>query len=408
MTSPDSEQGITRRGLIIGGAAAGLGAAAVFGAGTLVGGAIAGSNAGGPGTQQANGSSTVDFFGPNQAGVETSPQAHASFIALDLVPGVDRAGLQRWMRILTDDAARMTQGTAALADMEPELAIYPANLTVTFGFGPKFMNIATGSTPDWVQPLPAFSIDQLSADWSDGDFIMQICSDDPVTVSHTARMLLKDSRAFATVRWVQDGYRRAAGTAAAGTHTMRNLFGQVDEMVNPTSGSPVFSKLVYRTEGPMKNGTSMVVRRIQMHLDAWDRLDRPDREEVIGRKLASGALLTSPEGSESAPLDTTNAAGMPIIPDYAHVRRARGDANGPQFLRRGYSFGSASAGDSVTEAGLIFASFQADPLTQFVPVQSRLAELDILNQWTTPIGSAVFAIPPGCAEGGYIGETILG
>jgi dye decolorizing peroxidase len=31
----------------------------------------------------------------------------------------------------------------------------------------------------------------------------------------------------------------------------------------------------------------------------------------------------------------------------------------------------------------------------------------LLNQWTTPIGSAVFAIPPGCQEGGYIGDTLL-
>ncbi|SNQ49443.1 hypothetical protein FRACA_3300004 [Frankia canadensis] len=37
-----------------------------------------------------------------------------------------------------------------------------------------------------------------------------------------------------------------------------------------------------------------------------------------------------------------------------------------------------------------------------------LAELDLLNEWVTPIGSAVFAIPPGCAAGGFVGETLLG
>ena len=36
-----------------------------------------------------------------------------------------------------------------------------------------------------------------------------------------------------------------------------------------------------------------------------------------------------------------------------------------------------------------------------------LDELDLLNEWTTPIGSAVFAAPPGCAQGGFIGETLL-
>lgn len=45
---------------------------------------------------------------------------------------------------------------------------------------------------------------------------------------------------------------------------------------------------------------------------------------------------------------------------------------------------------------------------QFVPIQRRLAELDLLNEWTTPIGFAVFAIQPGTREAGFIGETLLG
>ena len=58
------------------------------------------------------------------------------------------------------------------------------------------------------------------------------------------------------------------------------------------------------------------------------------------------------------------------------------------------------------EHGLIFASYQADLAAQFLPIQARLAEFDLLNFWTTPIGSAVFAIPPGCAEGGTLGDTL--
>ena len=52
-------------------------------------------------------------------------------------------------------------------------------------------------------------------------------------------------------------------------------------------------------------------------------------------------------------------------------------------------------------------SYQQSVAKQFVPLQQRLAELDALNQWTTPIGSAVFLIPPGCAEGGFVGETLF-
>jgi dye decolorizing peroxidase len=56
---------------------------------------------------------------------------------------------------------------------------------------------------------------------------------------------------------------------------------------------------------------------------------------------------------------------------------------------------------------MIFASYQADVDRQFVPIQRRLDELDLLNQWTTPVGSAVFAIPPGCGPGGFIGDRLF-
>ena len=59
------------------------------------------------------------------------------------------------------------------------------------------------------------------------------------------------------------------------------------------------------------------------------------------------------------------------------------------------------------DAGLIFAAYQRDIARQFVPIQQRLADKDLLNEWITPIGSAVFAVPPGCAEDGWIGERLL-
>ena len=48
------------------------------------------------------------------------------------------------LRLLTDDARRLTQGRPALADTEPELADCPARLTVTFGFGPGLFAAAEG------------------------------------------------------------------------------------------------------------------------------------------------------------------------------------------------------------------------------------------------------------------------
>ena len=38
---------------------------------------------------------------------------------------------------------------------------------------------------------------------------------------------------------------------------------------------------------------------------------------------------------------------------------------------------------------------------------ARLAELDLLNLWTTPIGSAVFAVLPGAQEGEVLGQALF-
>lgn len=404
-----TEPQLSRRGVLIGGAAAGL-----AGAGIAVGIADAVRN-GGDGAHSASspspeaalalGESTIPFYGEHQAGIVTEPQAHATFIALDLNQGVGRDGVRRLMRILTDDAARMTQGRTALADMEAELNYVPANLTVTFGFGPGLVAAVGGSGPDWLQQLPAFSIDRLEPQWSEGDLLIKVASDDALTVAHTSRMMLKDARSFATPRWSQAGFRRAAGALEQGS-TMRNMFGQVDGTVNPASTAQ-FDEMVWSQGGWMTGGTSLVIRRIHMNLDKWDRLDRSGREQTIGRNLANGAPLTGVNETDEPDFEAKSSNGFTTIADFAHIRRARGDGSAPQILRQPYNYAEAPTVDSVSDAGQIFTAYQADMLAQFLPIQQRLDQLDLLNQWTTPIGSAVFALPPGCEKGGYIGETLL-
>ncbi|WP_431836065.1 Dyp-type peroxidase [Cellulomonas sp. Y8] len=400
-------RGPSRRQVLLGGAVAGAGAVAAVGADTLTrgGSATPGSPASGP----LAGEGTVPFYGDHQAGIATTPQAHASLVALDLHEATDREGLRRMMRLLSDDAARLTQGAAALADSEPELALVPARLTVTFGFGPELVRRAlpgSVTAPAWLRALPAFTVDRLEDAWSDGDLLLQIAADDPMTVAHAQRMLLKDTRSFAAVRWTQPGFRRARGSETPGT-TMRNLFGQVDGTVNLEPGTPDFDDLVWVRDGWLAGGTSMVVRRIHMDLDKWDRLDRGGREQSVGRYLSNGAPLTGTAEHDEPDFDATTPIGFPVIAEFSHLRRARSDDEGQRIYRRAYNYDDAPTGAEVSRSGLLFISYQADVDTQFVPLQRRLDELDLLNEWTTPIGSAVFAIPPGCAEGGYVGETVL-
>ena len=387
---------LSRRGLLFGGAAAGLGAVTAFGIDSLIPAPQAVASA------QVHGDQVLPFYGTHQSGIATVPQAHATFVALDLHQDVDSRALQGMMRLLTDDAARLTQGQNALADTEPELGHVPARLSVTFGFGQHFIQVATGHVPDGLKPLPKFGIDWLEEAWCVGDLLLHIASDDHVTVAHVLRMLLKDTRAFASVRWSQAGFRRARGSEAAGT-TMRNLFGQVDGKSNLVPGTPDFDRLVWMPDG----GTSLVLRRIHMNVDTWNALDRSGREQSVGRTLGNGGPLTGQHEHDEPDFDAKNALGLTVIPNFSHMRRARSDDPDQRIFRRGYNYDECPTGTNVSDSGLIFASYQADIAKQFIPLQQRLDELDLLNEWTTPIGSSVFFIPPGCAPGGYVGESIF-
>lgn len=403
-----------RRGLLLAGTA-GAGALGVGAAAVGLERALRGSGpTSGPADQAEaplHGEATLPFHGEHQAGVGTPAQASSSYLALDLHEEVGRAGIIRMLRLLTDDAARLTQGRPALADTEPELATAPARLTVTFGFGPGLLERAQVEAPPWLGPLPAYEIDELQEEFCGGDLLLQVASDDPLTVSHAARMLLKDSRAFTTVRWVQQGFRRAHGTERPGV-TQRNLFGQVDGSANPQLDSSHFDTVVWIDEGPFAGGTSMVIRRIRMDLDGWDEADPAAREQSTGTKLSNGAPLSGQEEGDHADFEARSEHGFPLIPEFAHMRRARGVDEGvhDEIFRRPYNYEDPPAPGSgaLSESGQIFTSFQADLEGQFIPIQQRLSDLDLLNMWTTPIGSAVFAIPPGCAEGEFVGQSVIG
>jgi len=358
----------------------------------------------------AHGTQTVPFHGVHQAGIDTPAQAHAAFLAFDLVAGADRAALVRLMRLLCDDAARLTQGRAALADTEPELAVLPARLTVTFGFGPGFFAAAGLDTarPRSVAPLPAFAIDRLEPRWSGGDLLIQVCADDPLTVSHTQRMLLKDTLAFARPRWTQRGFRRGRGTQDDGV-TQRNVMGQLDGTRNPPLGSPEFGGAVWVDSGPswLRGGTTLVVRRIRAEMAKWDAVDSAGKEFAVGRRLDTGAPLTGTHEQDLPDYAATNGLGLTVISETSHIARAHVDDDRQRIFRRPYNYDEPPGPDGRPDMGLIFAAYQRDVGDQFLPIQRNLAEADLMNDWITPIGSAVFAIPPGCAEGGWIGETLL-
>lgn len=404
--SKEPRRSVTRRGFLVSaGVASG---AAVVGAG----GGYAAAQAQ-VASEQASGSLgklTVPFYGKHQAGIETPPQAYGTFLGWNLKPGTSLVEARRLMTLLTDDAARLTQGEAALPDNDPYLAHNPARLTATFGFGPGFFTKLglEGKKPVGFGELPAFSIDKLQPEFSGGDLLIQLGSDDPLTLSHAVRQLTRTARSFASIVWSQTGFTRTPGATPAG-QTGRNLFGQVDGTINPRSPQE-YEAQVWVTGSPswFDGGTSMVLRRVAMNLDTWDKLDDGGKELSIGRTLSNGAPLTGKNEFDAPDLAAKGDNGLPVIPSFAHLRRAKTDDPTQKFLRRPFNYDDGINSDGTTNAGLLFAAYMANINHQFVPVQQRLSDLDLLNTWTTPIGSSVFALPPGCSPGGYIGEGLLG
>jgi dye decolorizing peroxidase len=346
------------------------------------------------------------FRGTHQAGILEPPQPHATFVAFDLTEGSDRDAVRRLLTVWTDDIERLMAGRGTLTDLEHELAAVAASLTVTVGVGPEVVELVGAAKPPWLAPLPAFpQVDELRDEWSHGDLMLQICADSPTTVAHAQRRLTTSVADLATVRWVQRGFREPFEGPGI---PMRNLFGQVDGTEQPDVAGVDSGLLWVGDDGPawLHRGSSVVVRRIAMRLDEWDRVDRASRENAIGRRLDTGAPVTGGDTAESpADLDATDDLGFHVIDDAAHLRRAHASAPHERFLRRPYSYDDAEGG--TMRSGLVFVAYQADPVRQFVPVQSRLAEADLLNLWTVPVGSAVFAVLPGARDGEILGQAMF-
>jgi deferrochelatase/peroxidase EfeB len=413
-----------------------LGAAAAGAAGLVVG-RVAGplsssSPPDGPGAalSGAMASAADPFFGDRQAGVSTRLQNHLHFAAFDMLERTRRRDLVSLLQDWSAASGCMTQGLPVRlpeslrsdpdvpADDTGEALGLPASgLTITIGLGPRLFERdgvdryeITAARPPELQPLPPFDGDALSAAWSDGDLGVQVCADDPQVAVHAMRNLSRIALGRAAIRWSQMGFVRTAVTQTA-EQTPRNLLGFKDGSNNilganeavieqhvwlPTSSSPAW----------LAGGTYMVVRKIEILIEDWDRRPVAAQQAIIGRTKESGGPLSG--GDEfTAPDFEARVDGLAAIDRAAHVRLAHPSGNGGiRILRRGYNYVGAGDARGRLEAGLLFISYQRSP-RQFITIQRALAR-DLLSPFIRPVGSAIFVVPPGASEGGFVGETLLG
>jgi len=422
VTASDQSAGpkVSRRGLLTAGGAALIGAAG----GVVIGRASAPDSGAldapiaadptprprveGPNAAGATARQTIDFNGVHQAGVDTPEQTYAVFIALDLLQD-SAADADSVLRIVSDDASRLMAGEPALGDTEPEIAAVPARLTFTLGLGHSLFE-RTGREaliPDYFPVIPAFSTDELDDRWSSSDFMIHIGSDDPLTLAHAQRMVLKDLSTLTSVRWVQPGFRSPT-PANEGGRAGRNMMGQVDGTVNPVPGTDQFDTVVWSSGDAhwSAGGTVLVIRRIRMLLDEWDRMDVGAKELVIGRTLDTGAPLGGEDENDAVRFDVVDENGLPVIPSNAHMRVAHAETDEEMILRRPYTY-DAGFVNGQQDIGLIFAAYTADPNLSFIPMQERIAENDAFNRWNATVGSATYYLPPGCAEGDYLASGVF-
>ncbi|HEX6689428.1 MAG TPA: iron uptake transporter deferrochelatase/peroxidase subunit [Solirubrobacterales bacterium] len=408
---------ITRRRLL---ASAGAGAAGL-GLGGATGYLVGQETA----EASSDGTGSVAFYGEHQAGIDTAAQDRLHFAAFDLVTN-SRAELRELLREWSRAAAEMTEGKmignansvelAPPEDTGETVGLLPSRLTVTIGFGPSLFERRglglRGKRPAALREIPPLPADELNPAESGGDICVQACSDDPQVAFHAIRNLARIGRGTVVMRWSQLGFGRTSTTSRS-QDTPRNLMGFKDGTANiRAEDTDAMRRFVWvGDEGPawMRGGSYLVSRRIRMLLEIWDRSALEDQVQTIGRNKYEGAPLGG--SKESDPLDLeAEIGGKPAIPVDAHVRLASASVNGGErILRRGYSFTDGvdeSLGE--LEAGLFFIAFQRDPERQFVAIQRRLGSNDALNEYIKHVGSAVFAIPPGASDGGYVGETLLG
>lgn len=402
--STESSRGVGRRGLL------GLVGTAVAGAGVgAAGGLTAAAALQGDRQVLRRAGDTISPYGRHQPGIALPAPALTETVALDLLPETaarhDRDELGRMLRVLSGTIESLSQGRGAPGDPTPWLASARADVSVTVGLGATFFEKgwALPAPPGW-SVVPPMEHDQLDEAWTGGDLVLVVGGRDGTTVGHVVRRLLADAAPFATLRWRQAGSWNGFG-ADGEPVTGRNLFGQIDGSANPRPGTDLFDRTVWINGGPWMHGTTLVVRRIRMDLPTWDSLTRDEQERSIGRRLDDGTPLTG--GTELDDVDLyARRDGEYVVAAQSHVRRSHPDVNGgKRIFRKGGNY--EAYGPDGHEAGLVFASYQANIGAQFVPLQMALDAGDLLNEWTTATGSAEFAILPGFAEGEWLGQRLL-
>jgi deferrochelatase/peroxidase EfeB len=352
----------------------------------------------------------VPFEGQHQAGILTPPPQVALFASFDSI-ATSRGDLAQGIEALSDRARRLTSGYTALLgapDGEgptPDSGVLgtqppPDSLTATIGFGSSLFDDRYGlgsRRPAGLKAMPTFPDDDLVAEETHGDVLVQLRANTEETLLNALRDMMRATRGTLALRWKIDGFRTAKREDGAG----RNLLGFKDGTANPdVDDAKQMNDLLWTqsTNGARAwtaAGTFAVVRIIRNRVEFWDRVARGEQELMIGRNKSSGAPL-----GHAAEQDDPSYGDDPKgerIPLDAHIRVARPRTAGTEnqrILRRGYNYSRGIDDAGQLDMGLIFAAYNRDIERQFEVVQKRLAGEPLVD-YVKPTGGGYFFLPPG-------------
>ena len=372
------------------------------------------------------------FRGDHQAGITTPAQDNMFTAAFD----VSTTDVEELKTLLSDWAVAAEQMTSGeLVGGQPSSnkqlppkdtgeawGYKPNGLTITFGVGKGLFVDADGKDRFGLaakmpavlkEGMPSFAGDQLHAAQSDGDLLIQACSNDAQVCVHAIRNLTRIAFGTATLRWSQVGYGRTSSTSVD-QETPRNLFGFKDgtNNIKAEDSADQLNKHLWVQKGDdaaaewMTGGTYYVARRIRMLAEIWDRLRLIEQEQTMGRDKRYGAPLSianptkSSEEFTAVDYEAKDDKGETLVPADAHIAVVSPEQNqGRRMLRRGYNYTDGSDSLGLLQTGLFFIAFVRDPRTNFYPILDRMTKSDALQEYLKHEASALFAIPPGIKKG---------
>ncbi len=284
-------------------------------------------------------------------------------------PGIFAQGTRSHYLLELDVGPEATEGDviAALDDLrQPTVTTGGANLIV--GFGPSLWHrLRRSDHPDDLAPFSIVDgLDGHVAPSTQHDVWVWVHGTGEDVVFDAARQAVAALAPVATVALEQPGFVY---------HDSRDLTGFVDGSANPPLAEAIGVACV--PEGRLGAGGCHVLTQRWVHdLDAFEALEVPEQEKVIGRTKVDSVEL--------------DEAHKPVD---AHIARAEVDIDGEEaeIYRRSVPFGR------VGEKGLYFLAFSAEQ-QRFRVMLDRMFGVadgirDRLTDFSTPTSGAFYFAP---------------